>query len=363
MTNLRIPGPTPVPGPVLEEMGRPMINHRGPEFRDILERTTERLRRVYATRGDMYILSASGTGAMEAAVVNTLSPGDRVLAVTVGAFGDRFARIAEVFGADVSVLRSPLGEAADPERVRRALAADGSISAVLVTHNETSTGVANDLAAIASVAKGEFGKLLLVDGVSSVGSVPLSTDEWGCDVVVAASQKGWMAPPGLAFMSFSADAWRAHARAGMPRYYFDAAEYKRYLEAGQPPWTPVVSVAYALDRSLGMMLDEGMDAVHARHARAAERVRRGIADLGLSLLPRPEHASDTITAVRVPDGIDARELLRTLRERHQVVLAGGQQSLAGKIFRIGHLGMVTDEEIDGVMAALGSALPALRAAP
>ena len=358
MTNLRIPGPTPVPGSVLEEMGRPMINHRGPEFRDILLRITERLRQVCATRGDMYILSASGTGAMEAAVVNTLSPGDRVLAVTVGAFGDRFARIAEVFGADVSVLRYPLGEAADPDGVRRALAADASISAVLVTHNETSTGVANDLGAIASVAKGEFGKLLLVDGVSSVGSVPLPTDEWGCDVVVSASQKGWMAPPGLAFISLSHDAWVAHSAARMPRYYFDASEYKRYLEAGQPPWTPAVPVMYALDRALGMMLSEGMDSVHARHARTADRVRHGVADLGLELLPRPEHASDTITAVRVPEGTDAKEMLRTLREAHGVVLAGGQQSLAGRIFRIGHLGMVTDEEVDGVMAALGAVLGA-----
>ncbi|MDD9994832.1 MAG: alanine--glyoxylate aminotransferase family protein [Dehalococcoidia bacterium] len=360
MTNLRIPGPIPVPGPILEEMGRPMINHRGPEFRDILLRVTERLRQVYATQGDVYVLSSSGTGAMEAAIVNTLSPGDRVLAVTGGAFGDRFARIAEVFGADVTVLRYPLGQPADPDGVRDSLNSDPTVKAVLVTHNETSTGVANDLASIASVVKGEFGKLLLVDGVSSVGSVPMFTDEWGCDVVASASQKGWMVPPGLAFVNFSADAWRAHAEASMPRYYFDAAEYKRYLEIGQPPWTPAISVFFALDRALGAMLDEGLSEVHARHARAAERVRQGVADLGLSLLPHPDHASDTITAVRVPEGINAAELLRVMRDEYDVVLAGGQQSLAGKIFRIGHLGMVSDEDIDGVLAALGATLQKLR---
>lgn len=356
MTNLRIPGPTPVPDEVLEEMGRPMMNHRGPQFKDILLRVTERLKRVYATQGDMYILSSSGTGAMEAAVVNTLSPGDRVLAVTVGAFGDRFARIAEVFGADVTVLRFPLGEAADPDGVREALEADPSIRAVLVTQNETSTGVVNDLAAIAAIVKGRFGKLLLVDGVSSVGSIPVMTDEWGCDVVASASQKGWMVPPGLAFASFSAEAWRAHADARMPRYYFDMAEYKRYLEVGQPPWTPAVSVFYALDRALGMMLDEGLAQVYARHARAAGRVRAGVAALGLSLLPDPGCASDTITAVKVPEGVNGADLLRIMREEHDVVLAGGQQSMSGKIFRIGHLGLVSDEDIDGVFTALKATL-------
>ena len=339
-----------------------MINHRGPEFRDLLRRVTERAKQVYETRGDVYVLSSSGTGAMEAAVVNTLSPGDRVLAVTVGAFGDRFARIAEVFGADVRVLRYPPGRAADPQGVRDALRADPSISAVLTTHNETSTGVTNDLAQIAPIVKGEFGRLLLVDGVSSVGSVPLPTDEWGCDVVASASQKGWLVPPGLAFINMSQDAWRAHAVAAMPRFYFDASEYRRYLEIGEPPWTPSIPVMFALDRALDMMISEGLDAIHARTARAAGRVRQGVAQLGLDILPHPDDASDTVTAVKVPEGVDAGELLRMMRQDYDVVLAGGQQSLAGKIFRIGHLGMVTDAEIDGVMAALGETLRRLRAA-
>ena len=360
MTNLRIPGPIPVPDEILEEMGRPMINHRGPEFKEILFRITERLKAVYATDGDMYVITGSGSGAMEAAIVNTLSPGDRVLAVTVGAFGDRFAHIAEVFGADVTALRSELGTAADPERIRDALAADPSIAAVLVTHNETSTGVVNDLASIGAIVKGEFEKLLLVDGVSSVGSVPVLTDEWGCDAVASASQKGWMVPPGLAFLSFSPDAWRANSDARMPRSYFDMAEYKRYLEVGQPPWTPAVSVTFALDRALGMMFDEGLPNVYARHARAAGRVRAGVAALGLSLLPDPSWASDTITAVKMPDGIDGAQMLRIMREEHDVVLAGGQQSLSGKIFRIGHLGLVSDEDIDWVFTALEATLGKLR---
>jgi aspartate aminotransferase-like enzyme len=360
VTNLRIPGPIPVPDEVLEEMGRPMMNHRGPEFKEILLRVTDRLKQVYATQGDMYILSSSGTGAMEAAVVNTLSPGDRVLAVTVGAFGDRFAKIADVYGADVTVLRFALGLAADPEKIRDALKADPSIKAVLVTHNETSTGIVNDLAAIGAVVKGEFGKLLLVDGVSSVGSVPVLADEWGVDVMASASQKGWMVPPGLAFLSFSAEAWRAHAEARMPRFYYDVAEYKRYFEIGQPPWTPAVSVHYALDKALDMMLEEGLDEVFARHVRAAERVRAGVAALGLDLLPDLSCASNTITAVKMPEGINGAEMLKTMRQEHDVVLAGGQQSLSGKIFRIGHLGLVSDEDIDGVFTALELTLAKLR---
>ena len=355
--NLRIPGPIPVPDEILETMGEPMINHRGPEFAEILYRTTDRLKQVFETAGDAYILTSSGTGAMEAAIANTLSPGDRVLSASVGVFGDRFAEIAEVYGADVTRLEFPWGEAIDPDAVRAALDDDAEIKAVLVTQNETSTGVANDLAAVAGVVKGEFGKLLLVDGISSACSMPLSTDAWGCDVVAAASQKGWMLPPGLAFLTFSEDAWRAYEHSTMPKFYFDVAQYRRYLEIGQPPYTPSVSLMFALDLALERLLDEGMGGVFERHATIGRMTRAGVKALGLDLFANEDVASNTVTAVRVPEGVDAGRLIALAQSEHGVVLAGGQQSLSGKILRIGHMGYCAPEEIEETLLAIGSALP------
>ena len=354
--NLRIPGPIPVPDDILETMSQPMINHRGPEFKEILYRVTARLKQVFETRGDVYILTSSGTGAMEAAIVNTLSPGDRVLCATSGVFGDRFGQIAETFGADVVTLSLPLGTAVDPERLRQALNSNPDVKAVLVTHNETSTGVTCDLEAIAE-AVGEFDKLLLVDGISSVCSLPLPTDAWHCDVVATASQKGWMLPPGLAFLSFSERAWQAHSEARMPRFYFDASAYKHYYEIGQPPYTPAVSVMFALDLALDKLLTEGMDSIFERHAAIGQMTRDGVKELGLSLFPEEGVASNTVTAVKVPSGVDGRQLLNVMRQEHGVVLAGGQGPLSGKIFRIGHMGRCTANEIEEVLEALKVVLP------
>ena len=355
--NLRIPGPIPVPQELLEAMSGPMINHRGPEFKEILYRVTDRLKQVFETESDVYILTSSGTGAMEAAIVNTLSPGDKVLCATVGAFGDRFGKLAEAYGADVITLGFPLGTAVDTGGLRDALDANPGVKAVLVTHNETSTGVTVDLEAVAKVVKDEFDKLLLVDGISSAGSIPLQTDAWQCDVVATASQKGWMLPPGLAFISFSQRAWEAHANARMPRFYFDLAEYKRYYEIGQPPWTPAVSVMFALDLALKKILAEGMGSVFERHANIGRMTRDGIKELGLTLFPDERVASDTVTAVNVPEGVEAHRLLALMREEHGVVLAGGQASLTGKIFRIGHMGLCTPDEIQEVLEALAVVLP------
>ena len=355
--NLRIPGPIPVPEDILDLMSRPMINHRGPEFEEILFRTTDRLKQVFETQGDVYILTASGTGAMEAAVVNTLSRGDKVLNVTVGVFGERFGEIAEVYGAEVETLAFPYGTAVDTREVRKALSRQPDIKAVLVTHNETSTGVTNDLEAIGKVVKGEFDKLLLVDGISSVCSLPLSADAWGCDAVATASQKGWMLPPGLAFISFSARAWQAHAVSDMPKFYLDMAQYKRYLEIGQPPYTPSLSLMFALDYALDKILDEGLGSVFERHATVGRLTREGVKGLGLSLFPDESVASDTVTAVVVPESVDAGQLIGKVREDHDVVLAGGQKSLNGKIFRIGHMGSTTDDEIEQTIAALAEVLP------
>lgn len=361
--NLRTPGPIPLPNDILEAMSGPMINHRGPEFAKLLDTATTRLKLVFDTDSDLYIITGSGTGAMEAAVVNTLSPGDKVVNLSIGAFGDRFGQIAEIFGADVTRLSFPLGTAVDLDTLRKALRKDPEIKAVLVTHNETSTGVTNDLEAVAGLAKGEFDKLVLVDGISSVASLPLRTDAWGCDVVVSGSQKGWMLPPGLAFITFSERAWQAHAAARMPRFYFDVAQYRSYLEKGQPPYTPAISIMFAMDLALKKLLAEGMGSVFERHAGIGRMTRQGIKDLGLSLFPKESVASDTVTAVRVPDGVDGGKLNGLMREEHDVVLAGGQAELGGKIFRIGHMGYCTPEEIQDVLDSLAQVLPKLGFSP
>ena len=355
--NLRLPGPIPVPDDILQAMSKPMSNHRGPEFTDMLYRVTDRLKQVFETKGDIYILTSSGTGAMEAAVANTLSPGDKVLCLSVGSFGDRFGQIARSFGADVTMLSFRPGSAVDIDELRKAMAGAPDVEAVLVTHNETNTGVTNNLEAIAGVVKGEFDKLFLVDGISSVCSIPLRTDAWGCDVVATASQKGWMLPPGLAFISFSQRAWKAYAAATMPRFYFDLGHYKKYFEMGQPPWTPAISVFYALDLALERIIGEGLDSLYTRHAQIAQMTRDGVKALGLSIFPDEAVASNTVTAVRVPDGVDANRLLGILRDEHGVVLAGAYGELAGKMFRIGHLGLVAPAEIQEVLEALAAALP------
>jgi len=356
--NLRIPGPTPCPPEILEAVGRPMINHRGPQFKEILLRVTERLKRVYQTENDLFILTASGTGSLEAAIVNTLSPGDHVLGAVAGSFAERFARIAEVFGCNVTRLEETWGEAIDPEDIRNALQRDPEIKVVLITHNETASGVTHDLKSIAQVVKGEFDKLLLVDAVSSMGCIPLPTDEWRCDVVTSASQKGFRVPPGLAFISFSARAWEAYKTAKCPKLYFDLAYYKRFLEErGQPPWTPNVSLFFGLDLALDQMLKEGMESIYAQHHKIGEMIRQGIKALGLELFPKESCASDTVTAIKIPEGVDGRKLIDLLREEHDVIIAGGYTRLEGKVFRIGHLGKVSEEEIQQVLDALRDVLP------
>ena len=356
MENLRIPGPTPLPEEVLRAMSRQMINHRGAEFGRILNEVTAKLKQLFQTKGDVFLLTGSGTGGLEAAIVNTLSPGDKVLSVSNGVFGERFATIAQQFGAEVVPLRFEWGKAADADAVRQALHAEPKVKAVLVTHNETSTGVTNDLASISSVVK-EFDKLLLVDAISSLGSINLPVDEWQCDVTVTASQKGWMAPPALAMVSVSEAAWRAQANAKVPRFYWDFAPAKSYLEKGQTPWTPAITAVFALEVSLEMMLAEGLANIIARHARLGKVARDGVKSLGLSLFAEENHASNTVTAVAASDGLDTKKMLKILREEHKIVLAGGQQRLDGKIFRIGHLGWVSEKDIETVISALKIVLP------
>ncbi|MFQ5826956.1 MAG: pyridoxal-phosphate-dependent aminotransferase family protein [Dehalococcoidia bacterium] len=348
---LRIPGPTPIPPNILQVMSKQMIDHRGKEFAGIIQQVTERLKELFQTKNDVLILTCSGTGGMEAAVVNTLSPGDGVLAVSIGAFGDRFAEIAEMYGAQVTRLDFPWGQPADPDGVRQALKKDPGVKAVLLTHNETSTGVTSDLAALTGVVR-EFDKLILVDAISSLGCIDLRSDAWGCDVVVTGSQKGWMAPPGLAMVSVSPRAWQAHADAKIPRYYMDFSRAKSFLEKSQTPWTPAVTAFYALAASLELMAREELGAIVARHARVGAAAREGVKSLGLSLFPDEAYASNTVTAVKAPDGLEVAKLLAYLRDELGIALSGGQAKLSGKIFRIGHLGWVTEGDIEVVIKGL-----------
>jgi aspartate aminotransferase-like enzyme len=356
--NLRTPGPTPVPQDIVQAMGEPMINHRGPEFHELIDEVTQRLKQVFMTQNDLYILTSSGTGALEAAVVNTLSPGDKVLGFSAGAFGDRFCDCSETFGAEVKRVNFEWGESIDPEVVRQELKDNPEVKAVQITHNETSTGITHDVETISRIVTREFGKLLLVDAVSSLGCIPLPVDGWGCDVVATASQKGFMMPPGLAFITMSAAAHEAQKTATMPKFYFDLAAAQRYLERGQTPWTPNVAAFFGLRLALDKMLEEGMEGVFTRHTNIARFTRDGVRSLGLELLCTDERrASDTVTAIKIPDGVDASTLMSVMRTEENVVLAEGQGKLAGKTFRIGHLGYVSREDIEEVLDALKRTLP------
>ena len=356
--NLRTPGPTPIPNDIVEAMSEPMINHRGPEFLDLITESTRLLKQVFMTQNDVFVLTSSGTGSLEAALVNTLSPGDKVLGVSAGAFGDRFCDIADAYYADLKRIEVEWGEPIDPDIIRRELREDPGIKAVMITHNETSTGVTHDLESIADIAKNEFGKLILVDAVSSLGCIPLPVDGWNCDMVGTASQKGFMIPPGLAFISVSDDAWEANRTSTMPRFYFDVAEAKKYLESGQTPWTPNLSAIYGLRLALDKMMDEGVENIFARHHDIAQYTRDAVEDLGLELFcTDPARASDTVTAIRMPENIDGSRLMNIMRTEEDVVLAGGQGKLVGHIFRIGHLGWVSREDIEEVIEALKRTLP------
>jgi aspartate aminotransferase-like enzyme len=363
--NLRIPGPTPVPPDILEAVGRPMVNHRGREFAALITRVAERLKDFFLTSNDVLILSTSGTGGLEAAVVNTLSPGDKVLSVSIGAFGERFASIADSYGAEVIPLAYEWGQAARPDDVRQALAEHADVTAVLLTHNETSTGVTNPLEEIARVVHESAPSILiLVDAVSSLSAIPLETDGWGLDVVVTGSQKGWMVPPGLAFVSMSERGWQAYERARMPRFYFDLGRHRDTLGKGQTPWTPTMSVLFGLDVALERMIEEGMERIFTRHASIGRSVRQGVKAMGLELLCEDERfASDTVTAVKCPEGVEVSALRTLMEDEYGVVLAGGQGKLQGKIFRIGHLGLVEDDDIRQALDSLEMALPKLGYTP
>ena len=350
--NLRIPGPTALPASVREAGARQMINHRGPEFATMLERILSGMKPYFGTVNDIAMLTSAGSGGLEAAVVNTLSPGDRVVGVSIGSFGDRFAKIAKTYGADVTKLEAEWGYAAAADEVREVLRATPGTKAVLLTHNETSTGVMNPIAALAAAVREEApDALILVDSVSGLGAVPFEMDAWGVDLVVTGSQKAWMAAPGLAMIAASPRAWAAMGTATMPRFYLDLLAHRDSHANGQTPWTPAIAVVYQVDEGLRLMAAEGKDNVFARHEACAAAARAGLTALGFQLFADPAVASRTVTAAHVPDGLDWKSFNGEVKRRG-VVLAGGQGKLTGKIFRLGHLGSVTLEEILGALSTL-----------
>ncbi len=347
--NLRIPGPTPVPAEVLAEMSRPMINHRGPEFAAMMHRVNPRLQYFFQTASPVLTYAASGTAGQESALVNVFSPGDHIVVISIGAFGSRFARIAEAYGLSVTRIDFPWGLAADAQVVEEKLKAIAPFKGVLITHNETSTGVTNDLETLGkAIRRVNPNTLIAVDAVSSLGCVPLEMDAWDIDVVFTASQKGWMVPPGVMMIAASQRAWEANKSAKLPRFYLDWASYLKHYENGQHPSTPAVSVLYAMDLALEMMLAEGREAIFDRHQRIADYVRWRAKEMGLRLLADHEHASNTLTAILMPESINVKALLKKLREEDGVVFGSGQEHFEGKLIRVGHMGYF--QEIDLVEA-------------
>jgi serine---pyruvate transaminase len=347
---LLTPGPTPVPPEVLAELARPIIHHRERDYREIYEQALARLRDIYRTENDVLMFTSSGTGGLESAVANLTSPGDRQLVLSAGNFGERWASIAKAFGADLVHERLEWGETPEPDDLRRALAGAGDVRVVYLTHSETSTGVVCDVQALTAVAK-EAGALVVVDAVSSLGAVPLETDAWGIDVVVSGSQKALMCPPGLAFTSASPAALEAAQGATAQRFVMDWERTRKAQAKLDAPFTPAVSLVRALNVAMGLLLDEGLEAAFERHARLGRACREGAKAMGLELFSPDEDRSAVVTAIRAPEGVDATDIVKGLRDRFGMTIANGQAELKGKIFRIGHIGWF---DVFDITAALGA---------
>lgn len=357
--NLLIPGPTPLPPEVLEAMHRQMTNHRGPVFGAIMRDINEGLREVFRTRHDILTFVASGTGGLEAAAVNLFSPGDRVLSVDNGHFCERWAEIAERFGVRVDRVTAPWGQRVPAAEIAARLRADagGEYRAVLVTQSETSTGVHNDVRAIRE-AMGRHPALLMVDAISALGAIPMEADAWRVDVAVAASQKALMSPPGLAFVSVSDRAWDAVERATTPRFYLDFGRARNAARSANPstPFTTAVTVAYAVQAALRLIRREGLDHIFARHRHMARLVRTGVRGMGLQPFVDDASAVDTVTTVRMPEGVDGRHVVSHAREHYRVLLGAGIGRLEHDIIRIGHLGYTRPEWLLDGLETLGKTL-------
>ena len=333
-----------------------MMNYRGPEMAEFMESLLAKLRSYLDTKLDVFLMTTSGTGALEAAVVNTLSPGDRVLGVNAGVFGKRFCSVASAYGASMRTLEIEWGRALDPDVLRAALREESECRGVLLTHNETSTGVVHPIEELSKIVREESDATLFVDAVSSLGATPLAMDTLGLDVVITGSQKAWGVPPGMGMLFVSERAWKAHERATMPRFFFELDKYRNAQVRGSFPFTPALPILFALDVSLDFMLRETAEGVFSRHRDVAAHARSRVASQELELFADDAHASPTVTAIRVPEGVDEEALIRSLRDDHDTVFARGQEILRGDIIRLGHLGWVQQPEIDAAMDALATAL-------
>jgi aspartate aminotransferase-like enzyme len=347
-TYLITPGPTPVPPEVAAAMARPLIHHRSPDFKVLLEQTLAQLKPAFATEQDVLLFAGSGTSAMESAVANLLTPGDDVLVASAGNFGDRWTKIARAYGIEPRIHAQPWGELLDPAAV--AAQAQGAV-AVYITHSETSTGVVHDVRAIAEALR-PTGALLVVDAVSSLGGVELAMDEWGVDVVVSGSQKALMTPPGLAFVGASERAWAISEQAALPRFTLDWRVTRDSQEKVQTPFTPPITLVAGLNTALAMIEAEGPEQVWARNRLLGRAAREGAKALGLELFSPDDDSSSMVTAVQMPDGIDGQEVYGLLRDRFGVVLAGGHGPLRGKVIRIGHMGYMNRFDIISALSAL-----------
>ncbi|MBC1236405.1 MULTISPECIES: alanine--glyoxylate aminotransferase family protein [Nostoc] len=350
---LMIPGPTPVPEAALLALAKHPIGHRTGEFSNILAEVTENLKWLHQTQSDVLMLNVSGTGAVEAGIINFLSPGDRVLVGSNGKFGERWVEISQAYGLNVEEVKVEWGKPLDPEVFAQKLQADTQkeIKAVIITHSETSTGVLNDLETINRHVKEHGEALIIVDAVTSLGAFNLPVDTWGLDVVASGSQKGYMIPPGLGFVSVSPKAWEAYKTAKLPKYYLDLGKYRKAAAKNTTPFTPPVNMIVALHTTLRIMKEEGLESIFTRHERLKNATRAAVKGLNLPLFAADNYASPAITAV-APQGIEPDKIRSFMKKRFDIALAGGQDHLSNKIFRIGHLGFVSDRDILSCIASL-----------
>ena len=352
-----IPGPTPVPERVLEALGRHPIGHRSKDFQNIVKSTTENLQWLHQTKNEVLTITGSGTAAMEAGIINTLSKGDKVICGENGKFGQRWVKVAEEFGLEVIQINAEWGKPLDPEEFKIILENDlnKDIKAVILTHSETSTGVMNDLRTISKHIRNHKKALSIIDCVTSIGAFNVPTDEWELDIVASGSQKGYMIPPGLSFISVSEKAWKANELSNLPKFYLDLKSYKKSLLNNSNPFTPSVNLMFALDEALKMMREEGLENIFKKHERHKRAISEAAKKLNLKLFANEESLSPSITAIEAQN-FDAESFRKSIQIKYGIQLAGGQDHLKGKIFRVGHLGYINDLDIISVITAIGLTL-------